>query len=61
MLKFILISICSYLLGVISLIVFSIMKTSSNCSRTEENQKNWFKFGQDVYQEIEKNEKDKKK
>lgn len=60
MLKFILISIISYLLGIVSVIIFSIMKVSSKCSREEENKNYWFKYGQDVYEEIEKKENDKK-
>lgn len=60
MLKFILISILSYLLGVFSVCIFSIIKTSSMCSREEENKKNWFKIGQDVYDEIEKMENGEK-
>lgn len=59
MLKFILISIISYLLGVLSVFILSIMKISSKCTRKEEN-KNYFKYGQDVYDEIKKRENDKK-
>ncbi len=60
MLKFVLISIISYLLGLFSVILFSIMKISSKCSRNEENKKYWFKYGQDVYDEIEKRKNDQK-
>ena len=62
MLKFILISIISYLLGVFSVILFSIMRISSKCSRTEENKKDWLNYGQDVYNELERleNERNKK-
>lgn len=60
MLKFILISIISYLLGAFSVFLFSIMKISSKCSREEENKSYWFKYGQDVYDEIEKRENYKK-
>ena len=61
MLKFILISIFSYLLGVFSVIIFSIMKVSSESSRAEENKTNWFKYGQDAYDEIEKRTKENEK
>lgn len=61
MLKFILISIFSYLLGVFSVIIFSIMKVSSKTSRVEENKMDWFKYGQDAYDEIEKRTKENEK
>lgn len=51
MLDYILISIISYLLGVFSLILVSVLKVSSKCSRKED-------FGQTAYDEIEKREKD---
>lgn len=54
MLEIILVSIISYLLGMISVIIFSIIKVSSKCSKKEDRTKDWFKFGQDVYDEIEK-------
>ncbi len=62
MLKFILISIISYLLGVFSVILFSIMRISSKCSRNEENKKDWLNYGQDAYNELERleNERNKK-
>lgn len=60
MLKFILILIVSYLLGIFSVCVFSIIKTSSKCSREEENKKDWFRFGQDAYDEIERMENGEK-
>lgn len=59
MLKIILISIFSYLLGMFSIIFISIFKISSKCSNKEENIDNWYKLGQDVYDEIAKNEKSK--
>lgn len=58
MLKFILISIISYLLGVFSVVIFSIIKVGSECSRAEENRIEWFKYGQDAYSEIEKRNKE---
>ena len=62
MLKFILISIISYLLGVFSVILFSIMGISSKCSRNEENKKDWLNYGKDAYNELERleNERNKK-
>lgn len=56
MLKLIFISIVSYLLGIFSIIIYSIMKISTKCSRKEENKNYWFKYGQDAYDEIEKKE-----
>lgn len=60
MLKIILISIISYLLGIFSVIVFSIMKVSSKCSRAEETIKE--DYGQIAYDELERieNERNKK-
>lgn len=60
MLKFILISIFSYLLGVFSVIIFSIMRISSKCSRAEERSKE--DYGQIAYDELERleNERNKK-
>ena len=60
MLKFILISIFSFLFGMLSIIFISIFKISSKCSNKEENIDNWYKRGQDVYDEIAKKEKNKK-
>ena len=61
--KFILISIISYLLGVSSVILFSIMGISSKCSRNEEKKKDWLNYGQDAYNELGRlgNERNKKK
>lgn len=60
MLKFILISIFSYLLGVFSVIIFSIMRISSKCSRAEERAKE--DYGKIAYDELERleNERNKK-
>ena len=55
MFKFILISIISYFLGVFSIILLSIFKISSECSRDEENLKK--DYGQIAYDELEKREK----
>ena len=55
MFKLILISIISYFLGVFSIILLSIFKISSECSRDEENLKE--DYGQIAYDEIEKREK----
>ena len=57
MLSYVIIAILSYLLGVISVIIFSAIKISSKCSRKEEKED----FGQIAYDEIEKIEKNKNK
>ena len=56
----ILISIFSYLLGVFSVIIFSIMRISSKCSIAEERAKE--DYGQIAYDELERleNERNKK-
>ena len=60
MVKFILISMISCLLGIFTIVFFSAIKVSSKCSRIEEKTKNWYKLGQDVYQEIKKEKNIKK-
>ncbi len=58
MIKLILVSIISFILGVFSIILFSIFKISSKCSRQEKNLKE--DYGQTVYNELERLEKEKK-
>ena len=58
MVKLILILMISFILGVFSIILFSIFKMSSKCNRQEKNLKE--DYGQTVYNEIEKLEKEKK-
>lgn len=60
MLKNFLISMFSYFFGVFSVIVFSILKVSSKCSREEEKIKE--DYGKIAYDEIERleNERNKK-
>ena len=55
MFKLILISIISYFLGAFSIILLSIFKISSECSRDEKNLKK--DYGQIAYDEIERIEK----
>ena len=55
MFKLIFISIISYFLGAFSIILLSIFKISSECSRDEENLKK--DYGQIAYDELEKREK----
>ncbi len=52
MLSYIIIGILSYILGIISVIIFSVIKISSRCSRIEEKED----FGQVAYNELEKRE-----
>ncbi len=54
MLNYIIVAILSYLLGVFSVVLFSVMKISSECSRKEEKED----FGQIAYEEPEKREKE---
>lgn len=54
MLNYIIIAIFSYILGILSIMVYCIMKISSDCSRQEEKRD----FGQIAYDEIEKREKE---
>ena len=59
MFNYIIVAIFSYLLGVFSIMLFSIMKVSSECSRKEENKIKKEDFGQIAYEEIEKRENKK--
>ena len=54
MLNYIIVAILSYLLGIFSIVLFSIMKISSECSRKEEKED----FGKIVYEELERREKE---
>ena len=54
--NYIIIAILSYLLGVISVIIFCTVKISSKCSKEEKED-----FGQIAYDEIERIEKNKNK
>lgn len=56
MLSYILIAIFSYLLGVLSIVLFSVLKISSKCSKEEDK----IDYGQIAYDEIEKREKSDK-
>lgn len=56
MLDYFLISIVSYLLGVFSVMFVRALKVGSKCKRKEEKED----FGQTVYNEIEKREKEGK-
>lgn len=40
MIKYILIALISYILGVVTLIIYSMLKVSSECSRRAEKRKN---------------------
>ena len=57
MFNYIIVAILSYLLGVFSIMLFSIMKVSSECSRKEEINIKKEDFGQVAYEELEKREK----
>lgn len=57
MFNYIIVAIFSYLLGISSIMLFSIMKVSSECSRKEESNVKKEDFGQIAYEEIEKREK----
>ncbi len=57
MFKIILISIISFFSGAMTIILFAMMKVSSECSRKEEK---FIDYGRDVYKELEKLEKEKK-
>lgn len=59
MFNYIIVAILSYLLGVFSIIIFSIMKTSSECSRKEETNIKKEDFGQVAYEELQKREMNK--
>ena len=58
MFNYIIVAILSYLLGAFSIIIFSIVKTSSECSRKEESNIEKEDFGQVAYEELEKREKE---
>lgn len=58
MFNYIIVAILSYLLGIFSIIIFSIMKVSSECSRKEETNIKKEDYGQVAYEEIEKREKE---
>lgn len=57
MLSYIIIAILSYILGIISVVIFDLIKINSRCNRIEEKED----FGQIAYNEIEKREKSKNK
>lgn len=57
MFNYIIVAIFSYLLGISSIMLFSIMKVSSECSRKEESNVKKEDFGQIAYEELEKREK----
>lgn len=57
MFNYIIVAVLSYLLGIFSIIIFSVMKVSSECSRKEEKNIKKEDFGQVAYEELEKREK----
>lgn len=61
MINYLLVAIFSYLLGILSVIIFSIIKTSSRCSRNQEKQNRKFiDYGNIAYKELEKRENKEK-
>lgn len=61
MINYLLVAIFSYLLGILSVIIFSIIKTSSKCNRNEEKQNRKFiDYGNIAYKELEKRENKEK-
>lgn len=59
MIKYILIALISYILGAFTLIIFSMMKVSSKCSRQEEKKKEFIDYGKIAYEELERREQNK--
>ena len=59
MIKYILIALISYILGAFTLIIFSMMKVSSECSRQEEKKKEFIDYGKIAYEELERREQNK--
>lgn len=57
MFNYFIVAIISYILGIITIIVFSAIKISSRNSRREEGK---IDYGQEVYNIIERNEKNHK-
>lgn len=60
MIKYLLVAIFSYLFGVLSVIVFSVIKVSSKCSEKEKQDNNFIDYGNIVYEEIERRENEGK-
>lgn len=58
MIKYILIALISYILGASTLIIYSVLKVSSECSRNEEKQK-FIDYGKVAYEELERREQNK--
>lgn len=54
MIKHILIALISYILGVVTLIIYSMLKVSSECSRREEKRKKFVDYGKVAYGELKK-------
>ena len=59
MIKHILIALISYILGVVTLIIYSMLKVSSECSRREEKRKKFVDYGKVAYGELKKREEEK--
>ena len=59
MIKYILIALISYILGVVTLIIYSMLKVSSECSRREEKRKKFVVYGKVAYEELKKREEEK--
>lgn len=59
MIKHILIALISYILGVVTLIIYSMLKVSSECSRREEKRKKIVDYGKVAYEELKKREEEK--
>lgn len=60
MINYLLVAIFSYLFGILSAIVISIIKGGSKCSKKEESKTDWFKYGQEAYEELERLENKRK-
>lgn len=56
--KYIFIALISYMLGTYTLIIYSVLKVSSECSRNEEK-KQFIDYGKVAYEELERREQNK--
>lgn len=56
MIKYIVISIAFYMLGIFTPLLYSTIKISSKCSREEEKRNKKLDYGQIAYNEIKKKE-----
>ena len=59
MIKYILIALISYIFGVVTLIIYSMLKVSSECSRRAEKRKKFVDYGKVAYEELKKREEEK--